>query len=92
MGANSKDKKRLIVIAGPTAAGKSELAIKLAGQIGGEVVSADSMQVYRGMDIGSAKVSFDEMGGIPHHLIDVLDPKEDFNVSIFSSYCKIGYI
>ena len=77
------EKNKLVIIAGPTASGKSALAVKLAKRIDGEIISADSMQVYRGMDIGSAKVSMAEMQGVPHHLIDVLEPTEDFNVSIF---------
>ncbi len=75
---------KLIVIAGPTAVGKSDIAIKLAKLMDGEIISADSMQVYRYMDIGSAKVTKDEMQGIPHHLIDVLDPREDFNAFLFT--------
>ncbi len=75
---------KLIVIAGPTAVGKSDIAIKLAKRLNGEIVSADSMQVYRYMDIGSAKVTKEEMQGIPHHLIDVLDPAEDFNAFLFT--------
>ena len=67
----SEERKPLIVIAGPTAVGKSELAAELARRIRGEVVSADSMQVYRHMDIGSAKVTLEEMLGVPHHMIDV---------------------
>lgn len=78
-----QEKKPLIVIAGPTASGKTALSIDLAGRIGGEIISADSMQVYRHMDIGSAKVMPEEMQGIPHHLIDVLDPTEEFNVVVF---------
>ncbi len=73
----------LIILTGPTAVGKSDLAVQLAGRIGGEIVSADSMQVYRGMDIGSAKITAEEMKGIPHHLIDVLDPSEAFDVVRF---------
>ena len=76
-------KKPLVIIAGPTAVGKTAISVKLAGRIGGEIVSADSMQVYKGMDIGSAKVSTEEMLGIPHYLIDVLDPHEDFNIFFF---------
>lgn len=75
--------KELIIIAGPTAAGKTALSLKLAEKLGGEIISADSMQVYRGMDIGSAKITADEMCGIPHHMIDILDPTEDFNVAVF---------
>ncbi|MCR5129002.1 MAG: tRNA (adenosine(37)-N6)-dimethylallyltransferase MiaA [Lachnospiraceae bacterium] len=83
-----KNKSPLIIIAGPTATGKSAAAVKVAKEIGGEVISADSMQVYRGMDIGSAKITEEEMQGVPHHLIDVLDPTEDFNVTIFQKMAK----
>ncbi|MBR5419746.1 MAG: tRNA (adenosine(37)-N6)-dimethylallyltransferase MiaA [Lachnospiraceae bacterium] len=76
-------KRKLIIIAGPTATGKSAAAVELAKRIGGEVISADSMQVYRGMDIGSAKVTKEEMQGVPHHLIDVLEPEEAFNITLF---------
>src|SRR3989339_1984804 len=72
-----------LVLLGPTAAGKTRLAIELARQIGGEIISADSMQVYRGMDIGTAKPSMDERQGIPHHLIDVRDPAEEWTVADF---------
>ncbi len=75
--------KKIVIIAGPTASGKSDAAILLSKLIGGEVISADSMQVYKGMDIGTAKVTKEEMQGIPHHLIDVLSPFEEFNVSVF---------
>ncbi len=80
--------KELIIIAGPTATGKSDLAVALAKEIGGEVISADSVQVYRGLDIGSAKLTPEEMQGIPHHLIDVLDPEEPFNITIFQKMAK----
>ena len=75
--------QRIIIISGPTSVGKSDIAIKVAKSIGGEVVSADSMQVYRGMDIGTGKLRPEEMQGIRHHLIDIIDPKDDFNVSRF---------
>lgn len=81
-------KKPLIIIAGPTAAGKTKTAILLAKKINGEIVSADSMQVYRHMDIGSAKVSLEEMQGVPHHLINVLEPNEEFNVVRFQTMAK----
>lgn len=73
--------KDLVIIAGPTGVGKSSLAIALAKQNGGEIISCDSMQVYRGMDIGSAKVSETEQVGIPHHLLDVAEPETEFSVS-----------
>ena len=75
--------KPLVIIAGPTAVGKSEIAVKLAHRINGSIISADSMQVYRGMNIGTAKISTDEMENIPHYLIDILDPSEDFNIVAF---------
>lgn len=81
-------KRPLIILTGPTAVGKSALSIQLAKAIGGEIISADSMQVYRKMDIGSAKITKEEMEGIPHHLIDILDPDEEFNVFIFQKKAK----
>lgn len=78
----------LVIIAGPTAVGKSDMAVALAKRIGGEIISADSMQVYKGMDIGSAKISQKEMQGIKHHLIDVLEPTEDFNVFLFKELAQ----
>ena len=74
---------RLIVICGPTASGKSDLAIGIAKEVGGEIVNADTMSLYRNMNIGTAKVMPEEQQGIPHHMIDVLDPSEDANVSWF---------
>ena len=82
------DKRKLIVIGGPTAAGKTSSSIALAREIGGEIISCDSMQVYRMMDIGSAKIRQSEMQGIPHHLVDVLDPKERFDVTVFQRLAK----
>ncbi len=76
-------KQPLIILTGPTAVGKTALSMKLAERVGGEIISADSMQVYRHMDIGSAKIRPDEMAGIPHHLIDILEPWEEFNVTVF---------
>ncbi|WP_122642730.1 tRNA (adenosine(37)-N6)-dimethylallyltransferase MiaA [Luxibacter massiliensis] len=81
-------KKPLIILAGPTAAGKTKTSISLARAVGGEIISADSMQVYRHMDIGSAKIRPREMEGIPHHLIDVLDPEEEFHVVRFQQMAK----
>lgn len=72
--------KNLICIAGPTASGKTGLAVALAEKLDAEIVSCDSMQIYRGMDVGTAKPTAEEMRGIPHHLIDVADPGEDFSV------------
>ena len=79
------EKKPLIVLTGPTAVGKTALSIQLARRIGGEIISADSMQVYRHMDIGTAKIRLEEMDGVPHHLIDILEPTEDFNVVRFQA-------
>ena len=73
--------KKILVIVGPTASGKTRLAVELAKAHNGEVVSADSMQIYRRMDIGTAKPTAEEMDGIPHHMIDVADPEEDFSVA-----------
>lgn len=81
-------KKPLIVVTGPTAVGKTALSVLLAKKINGAVVSADSMQVYKGMDIGSAKVTHEEMQGIRHYLIDILDPKDEFNVYIFKQMAE----
>ena len=78
----------LVIIAGPTAVGKSDAAVELAKRIGGEIISADSMQVYRGMDIGTAKMRPGEMGGIRHHLLDILEPEEPFDVTIFQQLAK----
>ena len=77
----------IICIAGPTASGKTALAVELAKELGGEVVSCDSMQIYRRMDIGTAKPTREEMQGIPHHMIDVAEPDEDFSVS---RYCAMA--
>lgn len=83
-----EERNSLVVLTGPTAVGKTKLSIALAKKIGGEIISADSMQVYRHMDIGSAKIRPEEMQGVPHHLIDVLEPSQDFNVVIFQEKCK----
>lgn len=79
-------KEPLVILTGPTAVGKTKLSIALAKAIGGEIISADSMQVYKHMDIGSAKIRPQEMQGVPHHLIDVLEPWEEFHVSAFSRW------
>ena len=81
-------KKPLVILTGPTAVGKTALSVSLAKAIGGEIISADSMQVYRHMDIGSAKVTKEEMQGVPHHLIDVLEPTEEFNVVLFQQMAR----
>lgn len=81
-------KKKCIVVAGPTAVGKTELSIELAKALNGSVISADSMQIYKGMDIGSAKVTKEEMQGVAHYLIDELDPKDEFHVVKFQQMAK----
>ncbi|MCI8326756.1 MAG: tRNA (adenosine(37)-N6)-dimethylallyltransferase MiaA [Lachnospiraceae bacterium] len=81
-------KRPLIALTGPTAVGKSELSIALAKEIGGAIISADSMQVYRYMDIGSAKIKVEQMQGIPHYLIDEFMPDEEFHVVKFQEYAK----
>ncbi len=85
---NDIEKRPMIVIAGPTAAGKTKLSIALAEAVGGEIISADSMQVYRHMNIGTAKITKEEMRNIPHHMIDILDPWEDYNVALFKAGCE----
>ena len=86
---------KILVIVGPTASGKTRLAVELAHEWNGEVVSADSMQVYRRMDIGTAKPTAEEMDGIPHHMIDVADPGEDFSAARYvemASACVDGIL
>ncbi len=78
----------IIILTGPTAVGKTKLSIELAKAIGGEIISADSMQVYKYMDIGSAKIKTEEMEGVKHHLIDILEPWDEFNVVTFQKLCK----
>ena len=75
---------KIICVVGPTASGKTALAIELAKELNGEVISCDSMQIYRGMDIGTAKPTAEEMQGIPHHMIDICDPTEDYSVSRYT--------
>lgn len=82
------EKKPLIILTGPTAIGKTKASIGLAKAIGGEIISADSMQVYRHMDIGSAKITKEEMADVPHYLIDVLEPEEEFHVVRFQQMAK----
>jgi len=77
------DSPKLIIISGPTCSGKSALAVELASIVGGEIINADSMQVYRGMDIGTAKLPMLERKGIPHHLIDIINPDQEFNAALF---------
>lgn len=84
----NQKKLPLVILTGPTAVGKTKLSVELAKAIDGEIISADSMQVYRGMDIGSAKVTPAEMQGVPHHLIDEFEPQEEFHVVRFQEYAK----
>lgn len=81
-------KNKLIIIAGPTAVGKTDISIELCKRINGSVISADSMQVYKYMDIGSAKITKDEMQDIKHYCIDILEPEEEYNVNIFQNMAK----
>ena len=81
-------KPPLIILSGPTAAGKTNLSVRLAKAVNGSVISADSMQVYRYMDIGSAKITTEEMQGVPHYLIDELMPDEEFNIVLFQKLAK----
>lgn len=80
--------KPLIILTGPTSVGKTELSIALAKAVNGEILSADSMQVYKQMDIGTAKITQEEMAGVPHYLIDELNPDEEFNVVRFQQFAK----
>lgn len=77
------NRPKVVIITGPTASGKTELTIELASYFDGEIINADSMQVYRGMDIGTAKPTLEQRRKIPHHLIDVVDPDEEFNAAIY---------
>ena len=79
---------KLIVLTGPTAVGKTKISIGLAKRIGGEIISADSMQVYRHMDIGTDKINKEDMQGVPHHLIDILEPEDEFNAFEFQKRAK----
>src|SRR5512135_1318142 len=78
----------VVAVVGPTAAGKSRLSVDLALAVGGEVVNADSMQLYRGMDIGTAKLSQDERGGVPHHLLDVWDIRQAASVAEYQRIAR----
>jgi len=82
--------KELFILAGPTAAGKTEISIKLAQKLNGEIISADSMQIYKSMDVGSAKISKEEMRGVPHHVIDIIEPSEEFSVAEFKERAEIA--
>lgn len=81
-------KPTLIILTGPTAVGKTELSIRLAKGVNGEIISADSMQVYRGMDIGTAKITESEKQGVVHHLLDCFEPDEEFNVAVFQDMAR----
>ena len=81
-------KSKLIIIAGPTAVGKTSISIKIATELSAEIISADSMQIYKYMNIGSAKISMDEMCGIPHYLIDMVEPRENFSAAQFKSLAE----
>lgn len=83
-------KQKLISVVGPTASGKSDLAVLLAKALDGEVVSADSAQVYRGLNIGSAKITTEETRGIPHHLLDIVGPETDYNIGMFQKDARIA--
>ncbi|GAA1805698.1 tRNA (adenosine(37)-N6)-dimethylallyltransferase MiaA [Nesterenkonia flava] len=88
MSPDAQEERPLVVVVGPTASGKSGLAVELAEQLHGEVINADSMQLYRGMDIGTAKVTPEEMRGVPHHLLDVLDPTEEASVAAYQQQAR----
>lgn len=81
-------KNKILVLAGPTAVGKTELSIKLAKELNGEIISTDSMQIYKHMDIGSAKITSEEMDGLTHHMIDVIEPNEEFSVAAFKQMAE----
>ena len=85
---NQNEKKPLVILTGPTAVGKTELSINLAKRINGEIISADSMQIYKYMDIGTAKITREEMNGVRHFLVDELEPDEEFNVVVFQKMAK----
>lgn len=82
------DMNKIIAVAGPTAVGKTKFAIKLAKELDGEIISCDSMQLYKFMDIGSAKPTPDEMAQAKHHLVDIIDPREDFSVAEYQKLAK----
>ncbi|GAE48255.1 tRNA dimethylallyltransferase [Mesobacillus boroniphilus JCM 21738] len=80
-----EQRQKLIVLIGPTAVGKTKLSIELAKKFNGEIISGDSMQIYKGMDIGTAKITREEMERIPHHLIDIKQPDESFSTAEFQN-------
>ena len=81
-------KNKVIIICGPTASGKTSLSIELAKKINGEIISCDSMQIYKEMDIGTAKPTVEEMQGIKHHLLDFVSPDERYSIADFKRDCK----
>ena len=83
-----EERKKIIVICGPTASGKTGLSIVLAQQFGGEIISADSRQVYKKLDVGTAKATAEEQAAVPHHLVDFLEPDQPYNVEIFTRLAK----
>ena len=83
-----EEDKPLLILAGPTAVGKSDFSVKVAKALGGECISADSIQVYKGLNIGSGKITEEEMEGIPHHLLDILNPEEDYDASSFQRMAR----
>ncbi|AKL95385.1 tRNA dimethylallyltransferase MiaA [Clostridium aceticum] len=83
-------KKKLLILVGPTAVGKTDTSIALAMKLKGEIISADSMQIYKHMNIGTAKPSIEEIQGIPHHLMDIVEPNEDFSVAAFQQKAKVA--
>ena len=85
---NDTNNRPLVILTGPTAVGKTELSIRLAKTINGEIISADALQVYRGMDIGTAKVTREEMDGVKHYLIDVIEPEDEFSVAVFKEMAE----
>ncbi len=82
------EKKKILAIVGPTSSGKSDLAVVLAEEFGGEVISADSRQVYKGLDVGSGKITGEEMRGVPHHLLDVADPRKKFSAAEYKKLAE----
>ncbi len=82
------NKEKLVVLIGPTAVGKTKTSIELAKQFNGEIISGDSMQIYKGMDIGTAKITSEEMDGVPHHLLDIKEPDEAFSVAEFQQLVR----
>ncbi|WP_316246218.1 tRNA (adenosine(37)-N6)-dimethylallyltransferase, partial [Campylobacter concisus] len=81
-------KQPVVILVGPTAVGKTNLSIQLAKSLNAEIISGDSMQIYKGMDIGTAKITEQEMEGVPHHLIDILDPQDSFSTADYQSLVR----